>query len=79
MSAHLREQSIGGKRIFGDWCCGAPELVWHVMQEDLAARSPKGRLVTATLSSDYIQKLQPDLVLESFREVLSEARTTVGP
>jgi hypothetical protein len=41
------------------------------MQEDLAARSPKGKLITATKSSHYIQKLQRGLVIESIRAVLS--------
>jgi pimeloyl-ACP methyl ester carboxylesterase len=49
-----------------------PEPAWHKMQLDLSKRSPKGRLITATSSSHYIQKMQPELVVESVREVLSE-------
>ena len=51
-----------------------PEPVWHAMQVDLASRSPKGKLITATQSSHYIQKLQPDLVIQSVRTVLSESK-----
>ncbi len=47
-----------------------PEPTWHTMQEDLASRSPKGELITATRSSHYIQKIQPDLVIEGIRTVL---------
>jgi len=55
------------------------EPVWHAMQEDLAVRSPKGRLITATKSSHYIQKLHPDLVIESIRTVLSESKSQIAP
>lgn len=47
-----------------------PEPVWHAMQKDLASRSPQGKLITATQSSHYIQKLQPQLVIESIRSVV---------
>lgn len=49
-----------------------PEPVWHKMQEDLASRSPKGTLITA-ISSHYIQKLQPELVVDSIRSVVSRS------
>jgi len=52
-----------------------PEPVWHAMQEDLAARSPIGRLITATESSHYIQKLDPELVIESIRSVLLQSQS----
>jgi thioesterase domain-containing protein len=51
-----------------------PEPVWHKMQEDLASRSPEGKLVTATQASHYIQKLMPQLVIESIQKVLSQSR-----
>lgn len=54
------------------------EPVWHAMQEDLASRSPEGRLITATKSSHYIQKLQPDLVIESIRNVFSESKSQLA-
>lgn len=47
-----------------------PEPVWHAMQEDLASRSPRSHLVTATESSHYIQKLQPTLVIDAIAEVI---------
>jgi hypothetical protein len=50
-----------------------PEPIWHEMQENLAKRSPQGKLITATKSSHYIQKLQPELVISSIRTVLSQA------
>jgi hypothetical protein len=53
-----------------------PEPVWHEMQKDLASRSPEGKLITATKSSHYIQKLQPELVIESIRAVLSQAASS---
>jgi thioesterase domain-containing protein len=46
------------------------EPVWHAMQKDLASRSPQGKLITATKSSHYIQKIQPELVVESIRAIL---------
>jgi len=49
-----------------------PEPVWHEMQEDLASRSPKGRFITATHSSHYIQKLQPQLVIDAVHLITSE-------
>jgi pimeloyl-ACP methyl ester carboxylesterase len=52
-----------------------PEPVWHAMQEDLASRSPVGRLITATGSSHYIQKLDPELVIESIRTVLLQSQS----
>jgi len=48
-----------------------PEPVWHAMQQDLACRAVEGSLIQATQSSHYIQKLQPDLVIESIQAVLS--------
>ena len=56
-----------------------PEPVWHAMQLDLAGRSPGGRLITATNSGHYIQKMEPELVIQSIREVLSEARRGTAP
>jgi pimeloyl-ACP methyl ester carboxylesterase len=42
-----------------------PEPVWHEMQLDLAGRSKRSRFLTATDSSHYIQKLQPQLVIDA--------------
>jgi pimeloyl-ACP methyl ester carboxylesterase len=51
-----------------------PEPVWHAMQEDLASRSPEGKLIKAKESSHYIQKLQPQLVIDSIRTIVSRSR-----
>ncbi len=47
--------------------------VWHDLQEDLASRSPDGKLETAPHSGHYIQRTQPELVIEAIREVYREA------
>jgi pimeloyl-ACP methyl ester carboxylesterase len=46
-----------------------PEPVWHAMQKDLASRSPSGQILTATRSSHYIQKLQPQLVVDKLEHL----------
>lgn len=48
-----------------------PEPVWHEMQQDLATRSAKARFITATHSSHYIQKLQPELVIDAVHSLIS--------
>ena len=53
-----------------------PEPVWHEMQEDLASRSPRARFITATHSSHYIQKLQPQLVIDAVHSMTSERSLT---
>jgi thioesterase domain-containing protein len=50
-----------------------PEPVWHEMQEDLAKRSPEGKLVIATHSRHYIQKDDPEMVIGSIRTVLAQS------
>ena len=49
------------------------EPVWHQMQQDLARRSPQGKLITAKQSRHYIQEQQPELVIESVLEIRSQA------
>ena len=49
-----------------------PEPVWHEMQEDLASRSSKSRFITASQSSHYIQKLQPQLVIDAVRSIATQ-------
>lgn len=51
-----------------------PEPVWHEMQEDLASRSPEGHLITAKRSSHYIQKREPEIVIEQVRSIVAELR-----
>jgi pimeloyl-ACP methyl ester carboxylesterase len=55
------------------------EPVWHAMQQDLAARSQRGKLITATKSTHYIQKIEPGLVIESIRSVLAGSKSQVAP
>ena len=52
------------------------EPAWHEMQQDLAARSPLGKLITATESTHYIHKQQVELVTESIRTVLLQSRAS---
>ena len=51
------------------------EPVWHAMQQDLASRSPQGKLITAEDSTHYIHKQQVALVTESIRSVLAQSRS----
>jgi pimeloyl-ACP methyl ester carboxylesterase len=56
--------------------------VWRELQEDLAARSPKGQFRVAEHSGHFIQLDQPDLVVESIRDLLTDslhARAGHGP
>jgi pimeloyl-ACP methyl ester carboxylesterase len=50
------------------------EPIWHEQQEDLASRSPHGRLIIADHSGHYIQRQQPGLVVEAIKDVLKEAQ-----
>ena len=54
-----------------------PEPVWHEMQQDLASRSPKSRFITATNSSHYIQKLDPQRVIDAVHS-MTGSRTPSG-
>jgi pimeloyl-ACP methyl ester carboxylesterase len=50
------------------------ELVWRELQNDLARRSPRGRVVIAARSGHYIQSDQPELVVSAVREVVHSVR-----
>ena len=54
-----------------------PEPVWHEMQLDLASRSSQSQFVVATQSSHYIQKLQPQLVIDAVH-TLEESKGGFG-
>jgi pimeloyl-ACP methyl ester carboxylesterase len=45
---------------------------WHRMQEDLASRSPAGERRTAARSGHFIQKDEPDVVVQAIRDVLDD-------
>jgi hypothetical protein len=46
------------------------ERVWRELQQDLAKRSPKGRLQVAEESGHFIQTAQPELVIQAIRDVI---------
>jgi pimeloyl-ACP methyl ester carboxylesterase len=45
------------------------------LQRDLARRSSRGRQIVAEKSGHYIQRDQPELVVDAIRQVVEEART----
>ncbi len=50
------------------------ETTWHVMQKDLAARSPKGQLKTALGVGTLIHRQSPALVVTAIRDILRTSR-----
>jgi pimeloyl-ACP methyl ester carboxylesterase len=52
----------------------AYEAIWAQMQEELAALSPRGRVVVAEESGHTIELDRPDLVIAAVEEVLAAAR-----
>ncbi len=50
------------------------ERVWRELQQEMARRSPQGRLVIAEKSGHYIQNDQPDLVIDAVRRVVESVR-----
>lgn len=48
-----------------------PEEIWAQMQKDLASMSTKSKLVLATGSSHYIQKDQPQLVIQAIKDMMT--------
>lgn len=57
------------------------EAVFHILQEDLAKRSKYGQLREAKTSGHYIQRDQPELVIQSIKDVIQKSATLnrVGP
>jgi pimeloyl-ACP methyl ester carboxylesterase len=53
------------------------EAVFHIMQQDLVGRSKYGELREATKSGHYIQRDQPELVIQAIKDVMRKS-TTVG-
>jgi pimeloyl-ACP methyl ester carboxylesterase len=51
------------------------EAVFHVLQKDLANRSKYGQLREAEKSGHYIQRDQPELVVQAIRDVIRESAT----
>ena len=56
------------------WPVEAVERAWREAQENLALRSPLGKLVVAQNSGHFIQQDEPQLVVDSIREALEAAR-----
>ena len=52
------------------------EQTWQQMQSELTAQSSRGKRIDAEKSGHYIQLDQPELVIESIREVVEAARRT---
>lgn len=50
---------------------------WVAMHKEIVARSTRGRWILAEKSAHYIQRDQPDLVIQSIREMLDTLRATV--
>lgn len=50
------------------------EAVWAELQQELASRSPLGRLVIAPHSGHYVQNDEPQLVIDAIREVVFLSR-----
>ena len=48
--------------------------LWMAMQEDLADRIPRGRLVVANTQAHYVHLHQPELVVDAIRSVVELER-----
>lgn len=51
------------------------EVVFHILQKDLAGRSKLGQLRKAKTSGHYIQRDEPELVTQSIKDVITESAT----
>lgn len=49
---------------------------WVAMHKEIVARTSRGRWILAEQSTHYIQKDQPDLVIQAVREMLDTVRAT---
>jgi hypothetical protein len=49
------------------------EVVFHVLQKDLAGRLKHGQLRAAKASGHYIQRDQPELVTQSIKDVIRKS------
>jgi pimeloyl-ACP methyl ester carboxylesterase len=47
------------------------DRAWIELQKDLASRSPRGQFRLAEKSGHFIQRDQPELVIQAVREVSS--------
>jgi pimeloyl-ACP methyl ester carboxylesterase len=53
------------------------EVVFYLLQKDLAGRSKYGHLLEAKKSSHYIQRDEPELVIQSIKDVIRESATPI--
>jgi len=51
------------------------EVVFHLLQKDLASRSKYGELQEAEKSGHYIQRDQPELVVQAIKDIIRESAT----
>ncbi len=54
------------------WPVDEKERIWLQMQEELAAMVPGSKLIVAENSHHYVQVEQPDLVIQSIKEVVMD-------
>jgi pimeloyl-ACP methyl ester carboxylesterase len=69
--SHGKEQQIPGMSVE---VSREFEQAWQQMQDELTAQSSRGKRIVAEKSDHYIQLDQPELVIESIREVVDAAR-----
>jgi pimeloyl-ACP methyl ester carboxylesterase len=53
------------------------EVVFHLLQKDLAGRSKYGQLLEAKKSGHYIQRDEPELVIQSIKDAIRESATPI--
>jgi hypothetical protein len=53
------------------------EVVFQLLQKDLAGRSKYGQLLEAKKSGHYIQRDEPELVTQSIKDVIRESVTPI--
>jgi pimeloyl-ACP methyl ester carboxylesterase len=51
------------------------EAVFHTLQQDLVSRSKDGQLREAKESGHYIQRDQPELVIQAIKDVMRDSAT----
>jgi len=72
------EHGLGPKSVASDPMSKQSEAVFHVLQKDLAGRSKYGQLREANQSGHYIQRDQPELVVQAIKDVMRDAQANQG-
>lgn len=66
---------MAGRGVYPDgWPSLTLDRIWRELQESIASRLPRGRLIVAERSGHFIQRDQPDLVVDAIRQVTEAAR-----